>query len=84
PVRRSSATSAPIFSVAYKGGASAWVAGQGGAILRRTDSVATLQLPRPRLRPALRGRAPQTTPSDPRSDDDIPLAVPLERIDRAP
>jgi photosystem II stability/assembly factor-like uncharacterized protein len=77
-----SATSVPLFAVAYRGGSAAWVAGRGGAILRRTDAVATVNIPRPKLPPALRGKKPN--PDTPDTDDappalnerDIPRALP--------
>jgi hypothetical protein len=56
-----SATSVPLFAVSYRGGSAAWVAGRGGAILRRTASVATVNIPRPKLPPALRGKKPPPT-----------------------
>ena len=40
-------TSSPLYSVAYRGGYNIWVAGRGGAILRRTDAVATVSIPTP-------------------------------------
>jgi hypothetical protein len=62
-----SATSVPLFAVSYRGGSAAWVAGRGGAILRRTASVATVNIPRPKLPPALRGKKPP-----PDADDGLP------------
>ncbi len=47
-------TSTPLFSVAYRGGSNIWVAGSGGAILRRTDEIATVKIPTPKLPPVLR------------------------------
>jgi hypothetical protein len=77
-------TSVSLFAVAYRGGADAWVAGRGGAILRRTSAVATLKIPAPKLPPVMR-RAPKlqtTQQQQPDSlqtnvilDDDIPRAV---------
>jgi hypothetical protein len=71
-----SATSVPLFAVAYRGGSAAWVAGRGGAILRRTDSVATVNIPRPKLPPALRGKKPNP-------EDDIPPTLNERDIPRA-
>jgi hypothetical protein len=76
-------TSAALFSVAYRGGADAWVAGRGGAILRRTGDVATVKIPRPRLPPVLRP-TPKLKPNAPQSpivldDGDIPRAVPPDK-----
>jgi hypothetical protein len=78
-----SATSVPLFSVAYRGGSAAWVAGRGGAILRRTDSVATINIPRPKLPPALRGKKPKRDAADdllpPVNERDIPPALPGDK-----
>jgi photosystem II stability/assembly factor-like uncharacterized protein len=74
-----SATSVPLFAVAYRGGSAAWVAGRGGAILRRTNSVATVNIPRPKLPPALRGKkpTPETDELPPALNErDIPRALP--------
>jgi len=76
----SSATSVPLYAVAYRGGSAAWVAGRGGAILRRTDDVNTINLPRPKLPPALQRRAKpklQTSDAPPKlNDGDLPRAAP--------
>jgi hypothetical protein len=78
-------TSAALFGAAYHGGAAAWVAGRGGTILKRTDSVATVKVPRPKLPPALRGAPPKISPGDaaempaPILEDDIPRATPPMR-----
>jgi len=75
-------TSAALFGAAYRGGSDAWVAGRGGAILKRTDSVATVKVPRPKVPPALRGTQPKLRPQDqveplaPIIEDDIPPATP--------
>jgi len=75
-------TSAALFGAAYHGGTAAWVAGRGGTILRRADSVATVKIPRPRLPPALRNAPPKLKADDeaeavaPALDDDIPRATP--------
>ena len=75
-------TSAALFGAAYHGGTSAWVAGRGGTILKRTDAVATVKIPRPRLPPALRNTPPRLKPGEegdawtPVLDDDIPRAAP--------
>ena len=55
---------------------------RGGTILKRTDSVATVKVPRPKLPPALRGGPPKLKPQDqtealaPIIEDDIPRATP--------
>jgi hypothetical protein len=75
-------TSAALFGAAYRGGSAAWVAGRGGTILKRTDAVATVRVPRPRIPPALRGGAPRLQgadvpdPAAPILEDDIPRATP--------
>jgi hypothetical protein len=75
-------TSAALFGAAYHGGSAAWVAGRGGTILKRTDSVATVKVPRPKLPPALRGAPPKLKPQAetealaPILEDDIPRATP--------
>jgi hypothetical protein len=81
-------TSSPLFAVAYHGGANTWVAGRGGAILRRNTSLATVRIPAPKLPPLLRGGAPKlkgeqtSLPRDP--DDDIPKAVPPDKKPQKP
>jgi hypothetical protein len=78
-------TSSPLFAVAYHGGGNTWVAGRGGAILRRNTSLATVRIPTPKLPPILRGGAPKlkTQENSPEIDpnDDIPRAV---RPDKKP
>ena len=74
-------TSSPLFAVAYHGGASVWVAGRGGAILRRSTAIATVKIPTPRLPPALRGGPPKLRGANDQlplsfDDGDIPKAVP--------
>ncbi|HVF51336.1 MAG TPA: YCF48-related protein, partial [Pyrinomonadaceae bacterium] len=75
-------TSTTLFSVAYHGGSAAWVAGRGGTILRRTDDVATVKIPRPKLPSALRGGPPKLQTKNAAEelpvviDDDIPRAQP--------
>jgi photosystem II stability/assembly factor-like uncharacterized protein len=74
-------TSASLFSLAYRGGFNVWVAGKGGAILRRTDPIATVSIPTPKLPPGLRGGSPkiQSTVVTPLDDGDIPRAVPPDK-----
>jgi hypothetical protein len=73
-------TSSPLFSVAYRGGHNIWVAGRGGAILRRTDPIATVSIPSPRLPPLLRGGPPKLqNAQNPIDDGDIPRAVPPDK-----
>jgi len=74
-------TSVALFGAAYRGGDDAWVAGRGGTILKRADSVATVKVPRPKIPPALRGGAPKLkgdgAAEAPVFDtDDIPRAAP--------
>jgi len=81
-------TSSPLFAVAYHGGANTWVAGRGGAILRRNASLATVRIPTPKLPPMLRGGPPKlkgqenSQQIDP--EDDIPRAVRPERKPQKP
>jgi hypothetical protein len=78
-------TSSPLFAVAYHGGESAWVAGRGGAILRRSAAIATVKIPIPKLPPALGGGPPKLAgqennpPPQNFDDGDIPRAVPKEK-----
>jgi hypothetical protein len=72
-------TSSPLYSVAYRGGYNIWVAGRGGAILRRTDPIATVSIPTPRLPPALRGGPPRQNAQIPIDDGDIPRAIPPDK-----
>src|SRR4030095_13464114 len=67
-------TSSPLFAVAYHGGTNTWVAGRGGAILRRNTSLATVNIPTPKLPPLLRGGAPKLKGEDNQATDleDIP------------
>ena len=44
-----------MFGIAYRGGTNVWIAGRGGAILRRVDPIATVSLPVTKLPPLLRG-----------------------------
>ena len=75
-------TSVALFGAAYHGGNAAWVAGRGGTILKRTDTVATVKIPRPKLPPALRPAPPKLKPGEeadalaPVIEDDIPRATP--------
>src|SRR4030095_6365936 len=72
-------TSSPLYSVAYRGGYNLWVAGRGGAILRRTDPLATVSIPTPKLPPGLRRSAPKLQSAQTIDDGDIPRAVPLDK-----
>jgi hypothetical protein len=70
-------TSVPLYSVVYRGGDNLWVAGRGGAILRRTDNIATVSIPTPKLLPTLLGATPKLkTQVD---DGDIPRAAPPDK-----
>jgi len=66
----------PLYSVAYRGGNNIWIAGRGGAILRRTEPVATVKIPTPRMPPGLRGGPPKLQSAQTIDDGDIPRAVP--------
>ena len=75
-------TSSPLYSLAYRGGTNIWVAGRGGAILRRTEPVATVRIPTPKLPPMLRGTPKaqlQNQDGQVLDDGDIPRAVPPVR-----
>ena len=78
-------TTSSLFTVAYHGGDDAWVAGRGGAILRRMGDVATVKIPRPKLPPVLR-QTPKLKPQPNGQetpivldDGDIPRAVPRQK-----
>jgi hypothetical protein len=78
-----SITSSPLFAVAYRGGANVWVAGRGGAILRRTEALATVKIPSPKLPPGLRSapklKGQENSQQLMLDDGDIPKAVPPVR-----
>src|SRR6185503_6884934 len=78
-------TSTPLFAVAYHGDSDTWVAGRGGAILRRNTSLATVRIPTPKLRgggpPKLKG---QDSVQQIEPDDDIPRAVRPEKKPQKP
>jgi hypothetical protein len=78
-------TSTPLFSVAYRGGTNIWVAGSGGAILRRTEDIATVKIPTPKLPPALRRAPPKIESQNSQlviDDGDIPRASPPQKPPR--
>jgi hypothetical protein len=66
-----------LFSIAYRGGTNIWVAGRGGAILRRIDPIATVSLPVTKLPPLLRGNAPKLEGAV--DTEDIPKATPPKK-----
>jgi len=71
-----------LFAVAYHGGANAWVAGRGGAILRRTEAIATVRIPTPKIPPVLRGSPKSKSEEKGQAfidDGDIPRAAPPEK-----
>jgi len=78
-------TSSPLFAVAYRGGANAWVAGRGGAILRRTAALGTVKISVPKFPAGLRGGPPKLKQEENSQqlnlvdDGDIPKAVPPVR-----
>jgi hypothetical protein len=73
-------TSTSLFAIAYRGDTATWVAGHGGAILRRTSAVATLKITAPKIPPILR-REPKLKPGAQPAlivdDGDIPKAIQL-------
>jgi hypothetical protein len=75
-----SITSASLFSIAYRGGNNIWVAGRGGAILRRVEPVATVSIPVTKIAPSLRGGPPKL--EEPVDDTDIPRARPPKKPER--
>ncbi|HXM36597.1 MAG TPA: hypothetical protein VN920_15490, partial [Pyrinomonadaceae bacterium] len=64
----------------YRGGMNIWVAGRGGAILKRNQPIAHVRVPAPKLPPMLRGGPPKLQPATGQNivadDGDIPLALP--------
>jgi hypothetical protein len=77
-----------LFAVAYRGGANAWVAGRGGAILRRSESLATVKISAPKIPPGLRGapklKGQENSQQLNLDDGDIPKAVPPVRKPQKP
>src|SRR5215217_92377 len=73
-----SITSASLFSIAYRGGTNVWVAGRGGAILRRVDPIATVSIPVTKLPPILKGGSAKLD-NDAVDSGDIPKAVPPKK-----
>jgi hypothetical protein len=72
-------------AVVYRGGTELWVAGRGGAILKRSETLSTIKTTStPKAPPILRGssrpkpklKTPILTITD---DGDIPLAVPPKK-----
>ena len=84
------ATSSPLYGVAYRGGSDAWVAGRGGSILRRIDSLQTVKIPFPKLSSDVSSSsAPKLKGSENGQQlnldsDDIPLAKPPVRKPQKP
>ncbi len=74
-------TSTSLFSIAYRGGNNIWVAGRGGAILRRIEPIATVRIPVSRIPPLLRGtsKSPVESSENLIDDGDIPRAVPPKK-----
>jgi hypothetical protein len=74
-------TSNPLFSVVFRGGDKTWLAGGGGAILKRTEDRGGIRIPRPSLPPILRSsqkKQPKQSLIRLADDGDIPRAVPPE------
>jgi hypothetical protein len=61
-----------------------WVAGRGGAILRRVDPIATVSLPVSHLPPLLKGGAARIPDASAEGfdDGDIPRALPPKKPQR--
>ena len=74
-------TSSSLFSVVYRGGNNVWIAGRGGAILKRVEPIATVSIPISRLPPMLRGGSGKAQLGDGAEldDGDIPRAVPPKK-----
>jgi hypothetical protein len=67
-----------LFSIAYRGGTNVWVAGRGGAILRRIDPIATVSIPVTKLPPLLKGGSAKLD-GEPADPNDIPKAIPPKK-----
>jgi hypothetical protein len=83
-VTPSTVTSATLFSIVNRGGSNVWIAGRGGAILRRTGDVETVRIPKPGLPPMLRRSPPKLQSQNAETplvidDGDIPRAVPTNK-----
>jgi len=75
-----SVTNTSLFAIAYRGGTNIWIAGRGGAILRRVDPIATVNLPAvTKLPPILRGSAKADNVEQFIDEKDIPKAVPPKK-----
>ncbi|MCA1639740.1 MAG: hypothetical protein LC768_15680, partial [Acidobacteria bacterium] len=78
-------TSNSLQAIAYRGGADLWVAGRGGSILRRSETLSTIKILNPKVPPVLRlGKAkvklkPRTPILTIPDDGDIPLATKPEK-----
>jgi hypothetical protein len=78
-------TSNTLQAVVYRGGTGLWVAGRGGAILKRSETLATVKVSSPKLPPILRVNTKKGTPKlkvplVPITDDgDIPSAKPPKK-----
>jgi len=85
-------TSASLFAIAYRGASTVWVAGRGGAILRRTSDLATVKIPLggkgsskpPPGAPKLKGQENQNDQANATGEDDIPRAKPPVRKPQKP
>ena len=84
--RQPNITSNSMQAVVYRGGTDLWIAGRGGAILKRSESFSTVKTSvAPKLPPVLRlsgssnkpkSRTPLLTITE---DGDIPLAAPPKK-----
>ena len=69
----------------YRGGDDVWIAGRGGAILKRSEPLSPNKIVMPKLPPVLRAMAgrPKLKPRVPlitiTDDGDIPMAAPPEK-----
>jgi hypothetical protein len=83
---QSNVTAKLLQAVVYRGAGKMWVAGRGGAILRRVEPLSPVAISSPKLPPVLGGRSIRLKPRTPLitipDDGDIPVAVrPPEKPD---
>jgi hypothetical protein len=77
-------TSKTLQAIVYLGGSNLWVAGRGGAILKRNEALATFKTSGAKIVPRLlqggpkrRERVPAVVITD---DGDIPQAIPPKKL----
>ncbi|MEK7725253.1 MAG: hypothetical protein AAB336_12945, partial [Acidobacteriota bacterium] len=78
-------TSNSLQAVVYRGGTGLWVAGRGGAILKRSETLSTVKTYSPKLPPILRLNTGKPAPKLKKplititDDGDIPTARPPKK-----